>query len=64
MAGLAFPLAVEVVGHHVDKVQVGSHGGDIVAALDVVGPDGDGGGEEQAGLLDFLGFGFEGFAQL
>lgn len=46
VAGLALPLTVEVVGHHVDKVQVGGHGGDVVAALDVVWAHGDGGGQE------------------
>lgn len=42
MAGHGFPLAVEVVRHDVEEVEVRRDGGDVVAALDGLGPGGHG----------------------
>ena len=57
------PLAVEIVGHHVDKVQVAGHGRHVVAAVDVVRPDGHSRRQQQTRPFRFLRFRFEGFAQ-
>ena len=55
MAGLLVPLAVVVVGHHVDPVEVRRDGGNVVADVHDGLTGADGSREQQAARLEGVG---------
>jgi hypothetical protein len=64
VSSLLLPLAVEVVGHQVDEVEVLADAGHVVAVADVVGADGHRGRQEQPLAVGLLRLVLEGLAQL